>query len=93
MDKKLAYRRVLLKLSGEMFGSEKRSMDFDQVNKVASVIQKVRKNTNVEMSIVVGAGNLFRGRFIEGTNVVHAVADYIGMLGTIMNALALQEEI
>lgn len=93
MDKKLAYKRVLLKLSGEMFGSKNRSIDFNQVNKVASIIQKVRKHTGVEMSIVIGAGNLFRGRSIEGTNVDHAVADYIGMLGTMMNALALQEEI
>ena len=93
MNKKLAYKRILLKLSGEIFGSEKKSIDFEKVNKVASIIRKVRKDTNVEMAIVVGSGNLFRGRSIEGTNVDHAVADQIGMLATIMNALALQEEL
>lgn len=93
MNKKLAYKRILLKLSGEIFGSEKKSIDFGKVNQVASIIRKVRKDTNVEMAIVVGSGNLFRGRLIEGTNVDHAVADQIGMLATIMNALALQEEL
>lgn len=93
MSKKLAYKRILLKLSGEMFGSEKLSIDFDQINKIASIIQKVRQNTNVEMAIVVGAGNIFRSRYIEGTAVDKGVADYIGMLGTIINAIALQEEI
>ena len=91
-DKSMAYKRVLLKVSGEVFGKEKQGLDFKTVNKVASVIRKVHKNTGVEMAIVVGAGNLFRGRYIEGTAVDQVVADQIGMLGTIMNALALQEE-
>jgi len=92
-DKPLYYKRVLLKLTGKTFGSEKRSIEFNKVNKIAKIIQQVRKNTGVEMAIVVGAGNHFRGRDIEGTSVDHVVADQIGMLGTIMNALALQEEI
>lgn len=91
--KSLRYKRVLLKLSGGIFASDKRGLDFAHVNKVASIIEKVRKNTGVEMAIVVGAGNILRGRDIEGTPVDHAVADQIGMLGTIINALALQEEI
>jgi len=93
MGRTLAYKRILLKLSGEIFGSEKMSLDFERVSKVASIIRKVRKDTNVEMAIVVGSGNLFRGRNIEGTNVDHAAADQIGMLATVMNALALQEEL
>lgn len=92
-DNQLAYKRVLLKVSGGVFGKEKQGLDFETVNKVASVIRNVHKNTGVEMAIVVGAGNLFRGRYIEGTGVDHVVADQIGMLGTIMNALALQEEL
>lgn len=91
-DKPLRYKRVLLKVSGEVFGKEKQGLDFDAVNKVASIIKKVHKNTGTEIAVVVGGGNLFRGRNIEGTQVDHAVADQIGMLGTIMNALALQEE-
>ncbi|OGK10360.1 UMP kinase [Candidatus Roizmanbacteria bacterium RIFCSPHIGHO2_01_FULL_35_10] len=90
--KKPAYKRVLLKLSGEVFGKEKQGLDFDAVNKVASVIKNVHTKTGVEIAVVVGAGNLFRGRYIEGTGVDHVVADQIGMLGTIMNAMALQEE-
>ncbi|OGK23966.1 UMP kinase [Candidatus Roizmanbacteria bacterium RIFCSPHIGHO2_02_FULL_37_9b] len=90
--KKPAYKRVLLKFSGEVFGKQKQGLDFQSVNKVASVIKNVHNKTGVEIAIVVGAGNLFRGRYIEGTQVDHVVADQIGMLGTIMNALALQEE-
>lgn len=93
MKEKLAYKRILLKLSGEIFGSEKGSLDFNQVNKIALIIQNVRKNTQVEMAIVIGAGNIFRGRFVEDTQIDHVVADQIGMLGTIINSLALQEEI
>lgn len=91
-DKPLRYKRVLLKVSGEVFGKEKQGLDFQEVNRIASIIKKVHKNTGAEIAIVVGAGNLFRGRNIEGTQVDHVVADQIGMLGTIMNALALQEE-
>ena len=91
-DKPLAYNRVLLKLSGEVFGKDKQGLDFTTVNQVASRIRGVHKKTGVEMAIVVGAGNLFRARYIEGTKVDHVVADQIGMLGTVMNAMALQEE-
>jgi len=93
MKSKLAFKRVLLKLSGEVFGSEKNSVDFEKINKIASIIQKVREKTKVEMAIVIGAGNILRGRDVEGTHVDHAVADQIGMLGTVINGLALQEEI
>lgn len=91
-DRPSSYKRILLKLSGEVFGKEKKGLDFLTVGKVAKIIKDVHKKTKVQMAIVVGAGNLFRGRDIEGTDVDHAVADQIGMLGTIMNALALQEE-
>lgn len=93
MNKKLAFKRILLKISGENFGSEKGGLDFNKVGQIASIIQKVRKDTGVEMAIVVGAGNLFRGRSLENTIVDQAVGDQIGMLGTVMNALALQEEV
>lgn len=89
---RLTYKRVLLKLSGGIFGTEKQGLDFKEVAKVGTIIKNVHKKTGVEMAVVVGAGNLFRGRYVEGTKVDHAVADQIGMLGTIMNSLALQEE-
>ena len=91
-DKSLPFKRILLKLTGELFAKDKKSIDFANVNQVAQAIKKVHKITGVEMAIVVGAGNHFRGREIEGTKVDHVVADQIGMLGTIMNSLALQEE-
>lgn len=91
-DKPLAYNRVLLKLSGEVFGKDKQGLDFTTVNQVASRIRNVHKKTGAEIAVVVGAGNLFRARYIEGTKVDHVVADQIGMLGTVMNAMALQEE-
>ena len=87
----IPYKRVLLKLSGEAFGLEGVGLNLDSVAHVAETLAMVRHNTGVEMAIVVGAGNLFRGRYIEGTSVDRVTADYIGMMGTIMNAMALQE--
>src|SRR3989344_5862798 len=88
----LPYKRVLLKLSGRVFGTEKQGLDFNEVCKVASIIKNVHRKTGVQIAIVIGAGNLFRGRYVDGTKIDHVVADQIGMLGTVMNALALQEE-
>ena len=90
----MQYKRVLLKLTGELFGdADRRGLNFKSVNTIAQAIHDVRTKTNIELAIVVGAGNLFRGRNVEGTDVDSATADYIGMLGTVMNALALQEEL
>lgn len=89
----MLYKRILLKLSGELFGDpNKRGLDFELIGKLASVIHLIKQETNIEVVIVVGAGNLFRGRDISDTKIDRTTADYIGMLGTIMNALALQEE-
>lgn len=89
------YKRILLKLTGELFGNAEthKGLDFGQIQKVASYIVNLHKKTGVEIAIVVGAGNLFRGREVMNTGADKAAADYIGMLGTVMNALALQEEI
>ena len=89
----LTYKRVLLKISGSPFGSDKKSIDFHNVGKIAQIIKNVHFKTGVEIAVVIGAGNIFRGREIEGSKVDHVVADQIGMLGTIVNALALQEEL
>jgi uridylate kinase len=89
------YKRILLKLTGELFGSADthKGLDFTAIQKTAEHIVKLSKKSGVQIAIVVGAGNLFRGRETAGTSVDKAAADYIGMLGTVMNALALQEEI
>ena len=95
MSSEPKYKRVLLKLTGELFGHPEthKGLDFSEIQKVASYIVKLNKKSGVEIAIVVGAGNLFRGREVAGTGADKAAADYIGMLGTVMNALALQEEI
>lgn len=88
------YQRVLLKLTGEIFGGEDRhGLDFQAIGRIASALSSIKKKTQVELVILIGAGNLFRGRMVEGTKIDRATADYIGMLGTIMNAIALQEEL
>lgn len=88
------YSRILLKLTGEMLGGdEKKGINFKAIGKFAKEIYKIKTKTKLELVILVGAGNLFRGREVEGTNIDRATADYIGMLGTVMNALALQEEL
>lgn len=89
----MKYKRILLKLTGELFGGNEKGINFDEVAKIASYLSKLKLSTNLELAIVVGAGNLFRGRQVKDTKVDQASADYIGMLATIMNALALQEEL
>jgi uridylate kinase len=84
-----AYKRVLLKLSGEVFGGGRVGLDLDVVNSIArQVADIVRSGTQV--AIVVGGGNFFRGAELQQRGMDRARADYMGMLGTVMNCLALQ---
>ena len=86
-----AYGRVLLKLSGEVFGGEKGiGVDPDVVQDVAKQIAEVVR-TGVQVAIVVGGGNYFRGAELQQRGMDRARADYMGMLGTVMNCLALQD--
>ena len=83
------YKRVLLKISGEsLAGDSKFGIDTPTVKKIAGEIKQVY-DSGVESAIVVGGGNFWRGR--TSSNMDRATADYIGMLATCMNALALQE--
>ncbi|MCY4575353.1 MAG: UMP kinase [Chloroflexi bacterium] len=83
-------RRVLLKLSGEaLMGPRASGIDVETVRVVASEIVDVLK-TGVQMGIVVGGGNIWRGRIAEESGMDRATADYSGMLATVINALALQ---
>nr|PZM97835.1 MAG: UMP kinase [Actinomycetota bacterium] len=85
-----AARRVLLKLSGEMFGGGAVGLDADVVQRIArEVAEAVR--AGVQVAIVVGGGNFFRGAELSQRGMERARADYMGMLGTVMNALALQD--
>jgi uridylate kinase len=82
-------RRVLLKLSGEAFGGGGLGINPDVVSAVAKKIADAAKD--VEIAIVVGGGNFFRGAELSNRGMDRGRADYMGMLGTVMNALALQD--
>jgi uridylate kinase len=85
-----AYDRVLLKLSGEVFGGGAVGLDLDVVSDIARQIGDVVRD-GVQVAIVVGGGNFFRGAEIAQRGMDRARADYMGMLGTVMNCLALQD--
>jgi uridylate kinase len=87
-----AYKRVLLKLSGEVFGGGSVGLDLDVINAVARQVAEVAKE-GVQVAIVVGGGNFFRGAELQQRGMERARADYMGMLGTVMNCLALQDMI
>lgn len=82
-------RRVLLKLSGEVFGGGKLGVDPDTVRGIADQIASTVGT--VETAIVVGGGNFFRGAQLAESGMDRSRADYMGMLGTVMNCLALQD--
>ena len=86
---KPAYKRVLLKLSGEALSGEKGfGINNEVVNDIANGIKMLREK-DVEVAVVVGGGNFWRGRTSEGMD--RSTADYIGMLATVMNSMALQD--
>lgn len=83
------YKRVLLKISGEALAGESGSgIDFATVEHIVKQVVELH-NEGVEIGIVVGGGNFWRGR--QGTNMDRVTADHMGMIATIMNSLALQE--
>ena len=85
------YKRVLLKLSGEVLAGDKNfGLDFEAVHRIGEEIAAVH-NAGIALSMVVGGGNMLRGREIEKLGIERAQADYMGMLGTVINALALQD--
>jgi uridylate kinase len=85
------YQRVLLKLSGEVFGGSKGiGVDPDVLTDVAKQIAEVVRS-GVQIAIVVGGGNFFRGAELSERGMERSRADYMGMLGTVMNCLALQD--
>ena len=84
------FKRVMLKLGGEMFGGGKVGIDPDVVDSVASQIAEVAK-AGTEVAVVIGGGNFFRGAELQKRGLDRARSDYMGMLGTVMNCLALQD--
>jgi uridylate kinase len=91
MSDALAFERVLLKLSGEaLMGSLDYGTDPDRVERIAAQVSDV-KESGLEMAIVVGAGNIYRGLAGAAAGMDRATADYMGMLATVLNALTLQD--
>lgn len=85
------YKRILLKLGGEALAGENGfGIDPNRAEEVAALVQRVRQ-MGVEVAIVIGAGNLWRGREGIERGMERATADYMGMLGTVMNSMALMD--
>src|SRR5699024_2233803 len=84
------YRRVLLKLGGEMFGGGRVGLDPDVVVTVAQQIAEVVRSGS-QVAVVIGGGNFFRGAELQQRGLERSRSDYMGMLGTVMNSLALQD--
>lgn len=84
------FKRVMLKLGGEMFGGGAVGIDPDVVQNVARQIAEV-VNSGVEVAVVIGGGNFFRGAELQQRGLDRSRSDYMGMLGTVMNCLALQD--
>ena len=86
---KLEYKRVLLKLSGEMLGENGRLFDFGIIDHVAKVLVEIAQKT--QLGVVIGAGNIWRGR--SGGEMDRVTADQMGMLGTVINCLAMRDAV
>lgn len=87
----LAYRRILLKISGEALAGEKGfGLDFETISRLAGELREVIAH-GVQMGLVIGGGNIVRGSQISRLGMDRVAADYMGMLGTVINALALQD--
>ena len=84
------YKRVLIKLSGEALGDHGRLFDFEQIDRVADVIRQLHE-TGAEIAIVIGAGNIWRGR--QGGEMNRVTADRMGMLATVINSLAAKDAV
>jgi uridylate kinase len=90
-QKKPAYKRILLKLSGEsLLGPNNYGIDLDTAKSIARDLKEIY-DSGVEIAIMIGGGNIFRGTFGADAGMDRASADYMGLLATIMNGIALQD--
>lgn len=93
MNQTYKYNRVLLKVSGEaLMGKEPYGIDVAMTDRVAGEIAIAHKN-DLQISLVIGGGNIFRGLSAAASGIERATADYMGMLATVMNALAMQSSL
>ena len=82
--------RVILKLSGELFGDDNSNIDFDKYDDVAKRLISIKERSGAQLAMVVGGGNIFRGKQAS-SEVDHTEADSMGMLATVMNGIGLRE--
>ena len=93
MKRQPVYKRILLKLGGESFsGEEKIGIDIERVKFISAELAEI-KQMDIQIAIVIGGGNIFRGREAIKKGINQVTADYMGMLGTVINALALQDSL
>ncbi|MEO9871567.1 UMP kinase [Ekhidna sp.] len=86
----MAYKRILLKLSGEaLMGDQQHGIDSKRLTQYAEEIKKI-VNEGIEVAVVIGGGNIFRGAEAEASGIDRVQGDYMGMLATVINAMALQ---
>jgi len=86
----ISYRRILLKLSGEALKSDSNNIDPEMLKKVVTIVQSAL-DLGVEIAIVVGGGNIYRGAALASDGINKITGDHIGMLATVMNALAISD--
>jgi len=88
----MRYKRVLLKLSGEIFGNEEgKGISLAKYMEMAKQIAKFKKDNDIDLAVVVGGGNIFRFREVGENKFDRVTADYMGMVGTVINGLGLCE--
>ena len=89
----VSYKRILLKLSGEaLAGEKKKDIDPEIISKIAKEVRDVTK-MGIQVALVIGAGNIFRGSMGESLGIKRVTGDQMGMLATVMNALAMKNEL
>ncbi len=86
----MAYKRILIKLSGEALGENGKLFDFGTIDQVASALSRISKE-GVQVALVIGAGNIWRGRQGAAKNIAPVNADHMGMLATVVNCIAMQD--
>ncbi|NOX31323.1 MAG: UMP kinase [Actinobacteria bacterium] len=85
------WKRVLLKLSGEALGAQRDSIDNEVIDRLAAEIVAVKNEFSIDLALVIGGGNIWRGLSGASDGMDRAQSDYMGMLGTVINALAFQD--
>ena len=88
----MKYKRIILKLSGEALQGDDGILNHQKLSSVAKIVKDIH-DAGVDVGIVVGAGNIWRGRLAEAIGIEQSTGDYMGMLGTIINALAIQSAV